>query len=90
MTESTLHPIREELSQLNPDAMTFDGFDDALVGIATRFSALPLALYSFEKIIEVLLRDGGTYEEAVEYFDFNMAGAWVGEGTPVVGRFHFD
>jgi hypothetical protein len=24
-----------------------------------------------------------SWEEAVEYFDFNVAGAWVGESTPV-------
>ena len=23
------------------------------------------------------------YEEAVEYFEFNVAGAWVGEQTPI-------
>ena len=25
-----------------------------------------------------------TYEEAMEYVDFNIAGAWVGERTPVI------
>ena len=24
-----------------------------------------------------------TYEEAVEYFEFNVIGAWVGEQTPM-------
>jgi len=26
------------------------------------------------------------YDEAVEYFDFNIKGAWVGETTPVFIR----
>ena len=90
MTETTPHPIREQLAEENPDAMTFDGFDDALLGISYRFGREALALYSYEKIIEVLLRDGGTYEEAAEYYDFNMIGAWVGPGTPVVARTCFD
>jgi hypothetical protein len=28
-------------------------------------------------------RDGMSREDAEEYFDFNVAGAWVGEGMPV-------
>ena len=24
-----------------------------------------------------------TEEEALEYFDYNVQGAWVGEGTPI-------
>jgi hypothetical protein len=34
-----------------------------------------------EKIL--IERDGMTDEEAMEYFDFNVQGAWVGESTPV-------
>ena len=28
-------------------------------------------------------RDGMSDEEAVEYFEFNVTGAWVGENTPI-------
>ena len=28
-------------------------------------------------------REGWTYEEAVEWMDFNVVGAWMGEGTPM-------
>jgi len=28
-------------------------------------------------------RDGMSYEEAIEYFDFNVTGAYVGEHTPM-------
>jgi hypothetical protein len=31
-------------------------------------------------------RDGMHEEEAEEYFEFNVAGAWVGHGTPVFVR----
>jgi len=30
----------------------------------------------------MVARDGMTEEEAIEYFEFNVTGAWVGEGTP--------
>jgi hypothetical protein len=36
------------------------------------------------EVIEVLQeRDEMTYDEALEYFEFNIAGAYVGEQTPV-------
>lgn len=75
--------IRETLADVSPDAMTLDGFDEALVGIVHRFGQMPLAAYDRTKIIEILMRDGIGYQEATEYYEFNMIGAWVGEGTPV-------
>jgi hypothetical protein len=36
-------------------------------------------------MIQVLMgRDGMTYDEAVEFIDFNVVGGWVGEKTPYV------
>ena len=29
------------------------------------------------------MKDGMTDEEAMEYFEFNVVGAWMGEGTPI-------
>jgi hypothetical protein len=39
-------------------------------------------VYSTKKCIEILARDMGE-ENAVEYFDFNVAGAYVGPQTPI-------
>ena len=64
-------------------AITADGFDTALVGFGYQFN-YPVAVYNKEKCLEILVeRDGMSWEEAVEYFDFNVAGGWVGESTPV-------
>jgi len=60
-----------------------DGFDQAIIGIARRCGQPDLVAYSVTKCLEVLMREGLTYEEAVDYFEFNTAGAWVGEETPV-------
>ena len=60
-----------------------DGYDEAVLGVAQRCSQPDLIAYDVEKIIEILMtRDEMTYEEAVEFFEFNIAGAWVGEETP--------
>ena len=76
---------REIMMEILEDAesLTADGFDDCIVGIAERCSKQPLCVYDQEKMIEKLKKDGMTHEEAVEYFDFNILGAWVGEGTPL-------
>jgi hypothetical protein len=59
-----------------------DGFEDAFIGIARQFGK-PIAVYDREKCIDILVnRDGMSPEEAEEYFQFNVEGAWVGENTP--------
>lgn len=78
--------IREYLADVNTDAAFFDGLDEALLGVGFRFGVEPVALYDSEKCIEVLMkRDGMTREEADDFFGFNIAGAWLGQGTPMFG-----
>lgn len=59
-----------------------DGFDDAIIGVAERIGMEPVVAYDTNKIIEILSRDM-TEDEAVEYFEFNILGAHMGERTPV-------
>ena len=41
-------------------------------------------VYSSNKIIRAFMdEDGMSEEEAIEYFDFNIEGAYVGEYTPI-------
>jgi hypothetical protein len=59
-----------------------DGFDDCILG--TTDGAPTVVVYDAMKMIEQLVnRDGMTSEEALEYFEYNIAGAYVGERTPV-------
>lgn len=57
-----------------------DGFEDAFVGIATQFNRT-FAVYDRAKCIEILAKDM-SHDEAEEYFQFNVEGAYVGENTP--------
>lgn len=59
-----------------------DGLESAFIGIGYQFNT-PIAIYSKKAAIEALEADGMTPEEAVEYFDYNVAGAYVGENTPI-------
>jgi len=67
------------------DLLSADGFEDCILGVTYEKSAGVYKLvYSRAKCIEVLMtRDGMTEEEAQEYFDFNVEGAYMGEKTPI-------
>lgn len=62
-----------------------DGFATALIGIGQQFNKV-LAVYDLDECIAILVDGGMSYEEACEYMDFNVLGAWVGDHTPVFVR----
>lgn len=76
--------IREQLVEATceDDLLFADGFDDCILGIVERFGIGRVVLYDREKVLAKLQADEMTYEEAVEYFEFNIIGAWMGETTP--------
>jgi hypothetical protein len=43
-----------------------------------------VACYDYEKVIAALELQGMTNDEALEWYDFNIAGAYVGDLTPMV------
>jgi len=59
-----------------------DGLDAAFIGTGERWGQPNVAVYDKDKCINILA-ENMSYEEAVEYFNFNIAGAWVGEQTPI-------
>lgn len=60
-------------------AYLVDGHDAAFLGYVDG-----VACYDANVIIDTLMRrDGMTYEEAIEFFDFNIAGSCLGPGMPV-------
>ena len=79
--------IADFLEEMNPDALMYDGFEEALVGYATRCSTLPLALYDRGKCIQILMDQGASHEEAEDYFCYNVEGCWAGPNTPLIASF---
>jgi len=65
----------------NSELLKADGFDDAMIGIGVRFGDR-FIVYDYDKVIEILIMENMTHEEAIEHFDYNIAGAFVGESTP--------
>ena len=68
------------LSEQYPDLLKADGFDEAVIGVVERLGTQAIC-YDTEKVIKILMRDMSE-EDAWEYFQYNIAGAWVGEHTP--------
>jgi len=64
------------------------GFDDAIRGMAAIPSTtgkVNALVYSGHKIHAILQeRDGMSWDDALEYIDFNIEGAYIGEDTPLV------
>ena len=76
--------MREKIIEYYSDSepVTFaDGLDEAIVGFD---SVGWRVVYSRGKVLELLQeRDGMTYEEALDYAEFNIFNAYIGERTPV-------
>jgi len=73
--------------------LKIDGFDNALIGIATVWQRaeggggrrIDTLIYDGEKIVTVLCEQSGmSYDEAEEYISYNIEGAYVGETTPIL------
>lgn len=58
-----------------------DGFDDAILGVDQSKDPIKL-IYSVRRCLDILEKDMSS-EEAMEYFSFNVEGAYVGDKTPL-------
>jgi hypothetical protein len=74
--------IRESITQINPDAILWDDMDDAIVGISDDGRVV----YDIHKM-ECLVYDGNkdnmAFDEAVDWVDYNILSAHLGEFTPI-------
>ena len=60
-----------------------DGFDDAILGFSHEWTETPKVVYSKLKMVEVCEGQGMSVDEAIEYLEYNVWGAYVGDGTPI-------
>lgn len=73
------------LGQFPDDEFVFlDDLDEAIVGVVTGFNKHPVVCYDRDKVLKILQkRSDMSDEDTVEYFEFNVAGAYVGPRTPM-------
>jgi hypothetical protein len=66
----------------------FQGFDNCIIGQTDSWNGserVTRYIYCANKIIGTLMVESGMgYEEALEYFDYNIAGLYAGECTPII------
>ena len=69
------------LNELWGDVLIADGFDDAIIGIKDDTGVV---YYSKEKVIDILIhKHSMTDVDAMEYADFNIFCAYMGDKTPI-------
>ena len=67
------------------ECLTADGFDAALVGCT--YGANVVAVYDIQRMIEVLVNEGMDHDDAVEFLEYNVVSAYLGEKTPLYVNF---
>ena len=73
--------LKDIICEYNEESMLADGVDDAIIGMVEDINKHPVVLYDKDKCIDILCRDMSR-EEAVEYFEYNVIGSYMGENTP--------
>jgi hypothetical protein len=59
-------------------------YDKCIVGVVEMFGRPPVVCYDKQLLLDTMVEQGmESWEEALEYFNFNVVGAWMGEYTPV-------
>ena len=83
MSEDT---TKGEYVALQPtDVVKYSGFDDAMVGVGQQLGGPPVAVYLFEKVIELIVEaDKCSPEEAVEKFKTEVVQMSFGVRTPMI------
>jgi len=62
----------------------WSGCDEAIVGLGHRCGCESVVVYDYDKLVDVFIQQGMEEEESIEWIDFNILGAWIGEDTPIV------
>ncbi len=80
-SRKTRQQVIEWIQQSEYDAVVgIDGMDDAFMGCTPN----GVAVYNLDRIVEIVMEDDElSEEEAIEYVQFNIVDAYIGEKTPI-------
>lgn len=76
----------ERIKEIVDYSIFIDGFDNAVIGFDESSQRI---IYSVKKCIEILMIDM-CEEEALEYFEYNVQGSYMGDLTPIYCFDYFD
>lgn len=82
------NPVIELVQEYaDEEALYIDGFEDCLIGIADVWrdnTRRTVAVYDYTLMVQSLIDDEVTAEDAAEYIEFNISGAFVGPYQPII------
>ncbi len=73
----------EQLLDVKGSALFADGFDEAIVGVTALSAAAPVVVYDVELMVEILVEEGMSEEDAWDHLGYNVLGGYVGEDGPL-------
>lgn len=73
--------IEKFCNECEIEVLFCDGYDEAIIGLGRCFNQFKV-VYDKLKVIDIL-KKSMTQEQAEEFFEFNIVGAYVGEATPI-------
>jgi hypothetical protein len=71
--------IRDRIRETYSETIFWDNLDGAIIGVSTDGRVV----YSMERMLEYFQSTGMSEDESIEYVDFNILGAYIGEHTPI-------
>jgi hypothetical protein len=84
-----MNDLRKRVCELAGDGegLVFFGppeiFDDAILGVARRIGMETVVVYDQSKVISNMMAEDGDELSAIEHFEYNTIGSYVGERTPI-------
>lgn len=81
MKRTKLQDILDQYPDL--ELLSADGFEDCILGYEYNWDGKVRLIYSVKQIIDQLISEGMDDIDAVEHFEYNMRGGYVGEQTPI-------
>ena len=76
----------QEIVEMFPESeiLKCEGYDDCILGFDYNWDGNIRLIYSVKAILDKMVKeDGLSDEEAIEHFEFNFRGSYLGEKTPI-------
>lgn len=66
------------------ECLIADGLDDAIIDVTAGINPQSMCVvYDYHKCVDIFIQQGMSWREAIEWMEFNVVNAYVGENTPV-------
>jgi hypothetical protein len=83
--DDDIRRMLDEICSHNDQAALLDGHDNAIIGMVRQHGSPCLVLYDPVKVIDnLMVNDGMSYDEAVEFYQYNIECAYTGKNTPAM------